>query len=213
MTKTISSLLSLVALSALMAGCGDYSTPKEKEPTEITTPTSTGVVSTILDSSKISEGMIIEDVTIPVVTSDKKSTATVILSEGTEFKDSNGNKLNNVTPKLELKQAIASSASNSNVIQKVQTEIKLTDAAGKKIIPTKKVKVKIKAPSNAKPGDKVKVSVPDGVGKATTQEKLVFVTVNADGFVSLTIVPEVFKNFRVIIIIEKITVTGAEGGN
>jgi len=213
MTKTISSLLSIFAISILIIGCGSSNTT-EKEPTEITTPTSRGTISNTLDSSQISEGVITDDVTISVATSDNKSTATVTLTDGTKFTDLNGNELDNVFPKLELDQAIGDLAANSNVTQKVQTKIELTDADGNRIIPTKAVTLKIKAPSNAKPGDKVKVSVPNSTSKSTTQEKLIIITIDENGFVTVTIFPELFGDLLVvIIIIEQPTVTGAEGGN
>ena len=213
MTKTISSLLSIVAISALTIGCGSSNTT-EKEPTEITTPTASGTTSSTLNSSQISAGVITTPVTISVATSDNKSTATVTLKEGTEFTDSDGNTLNNVIPKVDLSQATGNSTANSNVTQTVQTEIKLTDSAGNKIVPTEAVTLKIKAPSNAKPGDEVKLSVPNGISKATSQEKLIIFIVDENGFISITILPEVFKNsLAILIIIEKTTVTGAQGGN
>ena len=209
MTKTISSLLSIVAISTLTIGC-ESSNTTEKEPTEITTPTASGTTSSTLNSSQISAGVITIPVTISVTTTNNTSTATVTLAEGTAFTNSDRNTLNNVIPKLELTQETGS----SNVTQTVQTKIKLTDVTGNKIIPTEAVKVMIKAPSNAKPGDEVKVSVPNGASKSTTQEKLINFIVDANGFITITIAPEVFKNFLVIlIIIEKTTVTGLQGGN
>jgi len=213
MTKIIGSLLSIVVISALTIGCGSSNTT-EKEPTKITTPTASGTTSSTLNSSQISEGVITTPVTISVATSDNKSTATVTLKEGTAFTDSDGNTLNNVIPKVDLSQATGNSTANSNVTQTVQTEIKLTDSAGNKIVPTEAVTLKIKAPNNAKPGDEVKLSVPNGISKATSQEKLIIFIVDENGFISITILPEVFKNsLAILIIIEKTTVTGAQGGN
>ena len=79
----------------------------------------------------------------------------------------------------------------------------------------------MKAPSGSKPGDKVRVDMPDGATVSKRDrvnlEKVIIVTVGADGYINITILPEIFKNLTVIvIIIERVTtipITGGLGGN
>lgn len=215
MTKKITGLLSIVAISALTIGCGSSSaTPVQAEPSEVTAPTATGTTTTTLTSSQINAGVTTTPVTVSVTTTDNQGTADVTLATGTAFEDVNGTKLENVTPSLNVVQEVGSSTENSSTTKTVQTTIKLTDAQGNKLVPTEAVTVKIKAPSNAKPGDEVRVSVPDGVNSSTKQEKLIIVIVAADGTISFAILPNVFRGqTAILIIVEKTTVSGAAGGN
>ena len=96
----------------------------------------------------------------------------------------------------------------------------MTDEKGNKIIPTKPLKVTIKAPNGSKPGDKVKVDIPNdiiGTSKKIFQEKLVILIVDMNGNITFTVTPQAFKKLTIIlIIIEKITtipVTGGAGGS
>ncbi|MBD3794086.1 MAG: hypothetical protein IE889_08030, partial [Campylobacterales bacterium] len=66
------------------------------------------------------------------------------------------------------------------------------------------VTAKVAAPAGSKPGDKVTIDVPDGVSAAKTgavDEKLIVVVVGDDGFVHVSIIPEVFRNHTVVVII------------
>jgi len=215
MTKLrIASLLTIVTISILTVGCkgtARTSLAEEQEPSAITNPSSSGTKTTSVSNSQIEGGIITSPVTISVATKGNESESELKLEAGTKFKDADGNVLEKVFPKFELGQATG----NSNATESVQTKINLTDAQGNKIIPTEAVTLKVKAPGNAKPGDEVRISVPEGVSKSTKQEKLLILIVGADGTVSLTLLPDVFKNNTVVVIIieKKTIVTGAEGGN
>jgi protein involved in polysaccharide export with SLBB domain len=77
----------------------------------------------------------------------------------------------------------------------------------------------MKAPSGTKPGDKVRVDIPDGAiaSKKTVQDKLVIFVIGANGNIHITILPEVFKRLTVVVIIVErisfVAITGGTGGN
>ncbi len=209
----ISRLFSIVVISTLTIGCGSSSSkPKIKEPTELPP---TPQAETVKKEIPTDAGVVSKDIKIEVKSKDGKAKSELIVPAGTAFTDASGKKLETVTPKVTVTQdkGEKSEAKEKKLI--TQTKIKLTDKNGTKIIPTKPIDVKVKAPSGAKPGDEVKVSIPDGADKAPGQKKLVIFIVDEDGFISVRIFPEVFKNMTVVVIIveKEIPLTGATGGN
>jgi biopolymer transport protein ExbD len=95
--------------------------------------------------------------------------------------------------------------------------LKLVDKDGNKIIPSKPVTIAMQAPAGSKPGDEVKVDLPDGATASKRAEKLIVVVVGADGNIHVTLIPQIFKDFTVILIVIKkivtVPVTGGAGGN
>lgn len=213
--KTIVSLVSIIAISTLMIGCGGSSstTPAVTEPVA-----DTGVIAgqtqtdnTTLDATQINAGTVSKDIELVVETVDKAATSTATIKAGTQFLDANGDILADVVPKIALTQKKGESATATETTKSVQTEINFTDANGNKITPTQAVEVKVKAPEGSKAGDEVQLSIPDAAEKGTGQQKLVIFIVDANGFLTVRILPDAFKNLTVIVIIvEKRTpVTGA----
>ncbi len=209
----ISRLFSLIAISALTIGCGSSSsTVKTKEPTPLA---QTNQAETVKKEIPTDGGVVSEEIKVKVTSKDKTATSELTVPAGTAFTDASGKKLETVTPKVSLTQDKGEDSGGKEQKLITQTKINLTDKSGAKIIPTKPLDVKVKAPSGAKPGDEVKVSIPDGTNKTPGQKKLVLFIVDENGFISIRIFPKVFQNTTVVlIIIEKDTpLTGATGGN
>ena len=189
--------LLVIGTMFFLAGCGSSG----KTPTTIVAEATIPISTENLDG-----GVVTKETTVPVKADDGTKLATVTLAPGTEFQDENGNPITE-TPNLAVK------AQKST---KSKAEINFTTKDGKKIIPTEPVNVAIAAPAGAKPGDKVKIDVPDGVNAGT--EKLTIFIVGNDGFIHVIIVPQVFKNNDVIILIVipntiNLHTTGGQGGN
>ena len=212
MTKNrIGIVLSVITVSTLMLGCGS-SSATQTEPVEIEATQQADTNTTTL---AMNGAVVAHDVVITATTQDNKNDSTVTVPAGTKFTDKDGKALDSVTPTLALTQDKSENTQNTSLTKKVQTKIKLTDDKGNQIVPSEPITAKVKAPGNAKPGDKVSVSIPDDATKADGQKKLVIFIVDADGYISVKLFPAVFKKKTVIlIIIEKVTqTTGGEGGN
>ena len=219
----------LIASLALLSiiGCGSSSNSSiEKRPSL----NENNIVATANTEARISEdrisneGVIKEDIPIIAQSEDGTSAVETVISEGTTFQNTKGETI--TTPPT---VSIVQQESVEKVVQEgkettknvVKSEIKLTDDNGDKIIPTKPVKVNMKAPSGSKPGDKVRVDMPDGATVSKRDrvnlEKVIIVTVGADGYINITILPEIFKNLTVIVVIIErvitVPITGGLGGN
>jgi hypothetical protein len=218
-------IASLVLL--LIIGCGSSSNPSIETRPSLN---ENNIVATANTEARISEdrisdnGAIKEDIPIVAQSEDGKVAVKTVISEGTTFQNTKGETLTtpptiSIVQKESIDKVVTEGKNTTKNV--VKSEIKLTDDNGDKIIPTKPVKVNIKAPSGSKPGDKVRVDIPDGATVSKRNEanleKIIVVTVGADGYVNVTILPEIFKNLTVIVIvIEKVTtipITGGSGGN
>lgn len=160
--QIIGTMLSVVTFTAFMTGCGNgSSTPVQTEPAALTSgnivANQTGTETVTLNSSQINAGVLTTDVALTTTTKDTKSTSTLTIPSGTSFTNESGEALTNVTPKLAATQKKGKETTSSETTNIVQTEIKLTDTNGNKIIPTEAMTVKVKAPEGAKPGDEVQV--------------------------------------------------------
>jgi hypothetical protein len=175
-----------------------------------------------LTENQFSDGVVIENVIITAQT-DGIDTVTATISEETEFVNDKGEAIT-APPVVALVQQESTEeiVKEGKVTTKnvVKAELKLVDKDGNKIIPSKPMEIVMKAPSGTKPGDKVRVEIPDGAtaSKKTVQEKLIIVVVGADGNIHITILPEVFKKLTVIVIIVErslppVPITGGTGGN
>jgi hypothetical protein len=215
----------LIALF-LISGCGGGSSSSniEKRPQL----NKNNIISTVnqeveLSESQFSDGVVIENVTIATQTDNDVDTVATTISEGTEFVDDKEETI--TTPPT---VAIAQQESSEDVVKEgevttksvVKTELKLVDKDGNKMIPSKPVEIVMKAPSGTKPGDEIRVDIPTGTttNKEAVSEKLVFVVVGADGNVYVKIVPQIFRNLTVIVIIIERTspptpITGGSGSN
>ena len=191
--------LSVVCISTIILGCGgSSSTSKTKEPTELTP---TNQAETVKKEIPTDAGVVSEDTKVEVKSKDGKASSELTVPAGTAFTDASGKKLETVTPKITVTQDKGEKSEDKEKKIITQTKIEVTDKNGTKIIPTKPIDVKVKAPSGAKPGDEVKVSIPEGADKAPGQKKLVIFIVDENGFISVRIFPEVFKSITVILII------------
>ena len=211
--KTITSLFSIVAITALTIGCGSSSTTKAQEPTALVAPTAQ--VQTVEENLTVNAGVVSQETIITVNSKDGTATSEVTVPAGTTFTDASGKKLETVVPQVSLSQDVGAKSEETEQKLITQTKIEITDQTGTKIIPSEPMDVKVKAPSGAKPGDEVNVSIPENASKTPGQEKLVIFIVDANGFITVRLFPDVFKNTTVILIIVERTIplTGAEGGN
>ena len=207
-------MFSLIAISALTIGCGSSSSKvKTKEPTPLEEPTSQA--QSVIKEIPVDSGIVSQDVKVEVQSKDGKSSSELIVPAGTTFTDASGKKLETVTPKIIVAQDKGEKNEGKEKKRITQTKIKFTDKNGNKIIPTKPIDVKVKAPSGAKPGDEVKVSIPEGADKVPIEKKLIIFIVDENGFISIRLYPSVFKTSTVIVIVveKDIPLTGATGGN
>jgi hypothetical protein len=217
--KFLMAILTIFSIGAIV-GCGSSGSKDVRKRTSINTD---GIImeSTAHANVKLADSVITDDVTIAAKNNNQKKVVEAVIPGGTEFRDSEGEL---ATPTVSLVQqegkAEAVKDGKKEVKKVAKAEIKITDENGKKIIPSKPVEVKVKAPNGAKPGEKVYVDIPDGasIEKDTLkQEKLQLVTVGQDGYISIMVPPQMFESMTVIvIIIEKVItqpITGATGGN
>ena len=209
MTKQrINNILLLITISILIIGCGSSSTENLSEPIELS---QTNQSQTVIKEIQTNAGVTSQETTINVDSKDGIATSELTIPAGTAFLDASGQQLESVTPQISLTQ------DKKDTKEKLiaQTKLKFTDKNGNKIIPTEPFDIKVKAPNGAKPGEEVKVSIPTDATKVPTHEKLVIFIVDANGFISIRLFPNVFKNSTVILIIieKEIPLTGATGGN
>ena len=201
-------LFLLIVASTLIIGCGSTSKKNTSEPVELTP---TNQAQTTTKEIPTNAGVTSQETTIEVESKDETATSELTIPAGTAFLDASGQQLESVTPQISLTQ------DKKDTKEKLlaQTKLKFTDKNGNKIIPTEPFDIKVKAPSGAKPGEEVKVSIPTDATKVPTHEKLVIFIVDANGFISIRLFPNVFKNSTVILIIieKEIPLTGATGGN
>ncbi len=219
--------VSILFVVLLINGCGSSSTTVESKPSlneeNILSVTNS---STVLDEESFVGGVAENEVVIPIAsTGEKKEEVAVItIPAGTQFTNESGDVIEKA-PVLQVTQRESSNTSENSQESKttnvVKGEIKFTDEAGNKIIPTEPVAITMVAPMGSKPGDEVRVEVPDGVDKASGQQKLTLFIVDKNGNIRVIVAPHVFESLDVVvIIIERVVVsvivqplTGAEGGN
>jgi len=188
--------LLVIGTMFFLVGCGSSG----KTPTTIVAETTTPIPTENIDG-----GVVTKETNIPVKASDGTKLATVTLDAGTGFKNPKNNETITETPNLIVKVTKST---------KSQAEISFATEDGTKVIPTELVKVAIAAPAGAKPGDKVKIDVADGITAGT--EKLTIFIVGNDGFIHLIIAPQVFRNVIILIIVLDTVnpnTTGGQGGN
>ena len=187
--------LLVIGTMFFLVGCGNSSKTSTTIVAETTTP---------IPTENIDGGVVTEETNIAVEADNGTKLATVTLATGTEFQDENGNSITE-TPNLVVK------AKKST---KSQAEISFATKDGTKVIPTEPVNVAIAAPAGAKPGDKVKIDVADGITAGA--EKLTIFIVGNDGFIHVIIAPQVFRNVIIfIIVLDTVNpnTTGGQGGN
>lgn len=178
-------IVSLMAVG-LLTGCGS----SKATATETVVEATAAIPAEDFDTNT---GETTKEVTIKVE-SNGNEVAEVDIPAGTSFTDEDGNLVKEV-PSVKAKETTTAT--------EVTTEISFF-ADGKKVIPSEPVTAKVAAPAGSKPGDKVTIDVPDGVSAAKTgavAEKLIVVVVGADGFVHVSIIPQLFKNYTVVVII------------
>jgi len=220
----IKTLITLFAIF-LIIGCGGSSSSSniEKRPQlNENNIVSIATQEMELTENQFSDGVVIENVIITAQT-DGVDAVTATISEETEFVNDKGEAIT-APPVVALVQQESTEeiVKEGKVTTKnvVKAELKLVDKDGNKMIPSKPVEIVMKAPSGTKPGDEIRVDIPTGTttNKEAVSEKLVFVVVGADGNVYVKIVPQIFRNLTVIVIIIERTspptpITGGSGSN
>lgn len=219
------SVTAIMVAGLLMVGCGSSNSSSEQSPTL----NEENIVSSVSQTQEMSEtsfvdGVVVEDTVLEVVSTDSELNATTTIPQGTQFVDGSGTVLQSA-PKLAVSQSQSSSstedAENTTTTNVVEGKFKFEDSSGNKVVPTEPVTLSMKAPAGALPGDEVRVETPDGVEKATGQEKLTIYIVDKNGRINMIIFPQVFETLDVVVVIvEKVIVainvapiTGGEGGN
>lgn len=174
----------LTAGVLLFLGClGDStsSTPIKSELTE-TLP---------IDAMDSTTGAISENITIDV--GEGKLTQTSInLSEGTQFINQKSKEV--ITEQPNVKVLVTNDVSESS------TEISFTTSTSEKVVPTEPVKVSVVAPKGALPGERVNVTIPNSVNNSKRLEKVIFITIKADGTIDVVIAPDLFEGLLVVIV-------------
>nr|MCH9740008.1 hypothetical protein [Campylobacterota bacterium] len=210
----------------LISGCGSSSSTAD-ETLSLNENNITSSVTEVktLDEEEFSDGVVQHDIEIPVESNDVV-VSIINVSEGTQFLDSDGEVVTEA-PKLVMLQRQSSSTTTtteeSTTTNIAKNEFSFVTEEGEKLVPTEPVTIAMAAPAGAKPGEKVRVEMPDdGVEKAEGQEKLTFFIVDANGNINVVVFPQAFETLDVVvIIIERVIVavlvepltTGAEGGN
>ena len=174
----------LVASALLFIGClGDNtsSSPIKSEVTE-TVPTNS------IDSTT---GAISEDITISIG-EDKVTQTKINLSEGTQFINQASKDTISETPSIKV--------SVSNDFKESSTELSFTTSDNEKITPTEPIRVSVPAPRGALPGEIVGVEMPNSISNSKRLEKVIFITVKADGTVDVVINEDLFQGLLIIIV-------------
>ena len=225
MFKVKTKILIATMIIFLINGCGNSnSSDINKRPSlNENNIVSTTTKEVVLSEDEFSGGVVKKDVKVVAQSENGTKAVETVIPEGTEFQNTKG-EIVTTPPVIAVvqKESVEEVVSNGKVTTKnvVKSELKMVDANGEKIIPSKPIKVTMKAPTGTKAGDKVKVDIPNGatVNKKANQEKLIVVVVGSDGNINIMINPNVFKTLSVIVIfIEKssdpIPITGGAGGN
>ena len=220
-TKILTALFAIF----LIIGCGGGSNSSDlnKRPSlNESNVINTATEEVVLNESQFSDGVVTEDVAISAEAEDGTKATEIIISEGTEFVDDKGEPVISLpTVSIVQQESVEEVVKNGKITTKnvVKTELELVDEKGNKIIPSKPMDITMKAPVGTKPGDEVRVDMPDGAtaSKSMIQKKLIVVVVGTDGNIHVRIFPEIFKRLTVIIIlVERMTstpITGGTGGN
>jgi len=135
------------------------------------------------------EGKIKDDIEVKLLSEDKKSVLVVKVPKDTKLIDENGDIVKN--PKIRLIKKDSG-----------ENQVKIEDENGNKVIPTKPLEVKIKAPEDAKEGDSVKVDIPETQKEKESNyfNKVKSFIVGKKGFIPIKISPAIFKKFDIITI-------------
>jgi len=135
------------------------------------------------------EGKIKKDIEVNLLSKDKKPILVLKVPKDTKLVDKNGEIAKN--PKIKLTKRDSG-----------ENQIKIEDENGNKVIPTKPVEVKIKAPEEAKEGDSVEVDIPETQKekKSNYFNKIKSFKVGKKGFISIELSPGIFKKFDIITI-------------
>jgi len=222
----LKNIIAIFAILFLFSGCGGRSSSSVEQRPSLNEDNIINSASeeVALEPTQFSEGIVTEDIVVEVEDKDNTVVAQSVIPESTQFVNSNGDEVD--TPpvvSIALKESVEEEVDDGKKIVKsvVQTNLQILNDDGDKLIPSEPINVKVKAPEGTKAGDKVKVYIPDDATVSTkmtlSQEKLVIVTVGADGYVNVIIIPQIFKDETVVVIlierVDEIPITGGTGGN
>jgi len=208
----------MVFFVLFIGGCGSSSSTSN----ETLSLDEENIVRSVTDNVSLDEqfvdGKIVEETKIPIKDG-SEILSTVIIPVDTEFTDENGN-LVEAAPHLTVTQQESSTTTEeedennaSNNIQRTANIVKgeykfISD--GTKVIPSKAIKITIAAPKGSRPGDRVRVDVPDNVEKAPGQEKLTIYIVDRNGNITVLVFPQVFEDWDVVVIIVERVIVGID---
>ena len=183
MNKKVVQTLYILLLSSLLLGCNSNGDSNHSSSTVIAD------LNESISETIFQEGLIVKETTIEVKTDEKELLTTVTLEENTQFEDANG------VAVTEAPILVVKTTQEEDVTKSV---MHFNSVTGEEIVtPTKAFKVGIKAPSGAKPGDKISVKVPDS--ENIELQKIIIRIVNKDGFVFFEITIHDRKNSVVTI--------------
>ena len=143
-----------------------------------------------ISGTDFQEGLITTETTINVETEEKELLSTIVLEEDTQFEDKNGKAV--IEPPI-----LVMETKKEEVIS--TSTIKFIDGKGEELKPTKAFKVGIKAPLNAKPGDKVSLNI-SGTTSSKIQ-KIIILFVDSNGFIFFNIIINDHRSTTTVIIV------------
>jgi len=185
MNKKVVQIFYILLLSSLLLGC------HSNEDCSCSSSTVIADLNESISETNFQQGLIIKETTIEVKTEDKELLTTVTMEEDTQFEDTNGVAVTKA-PRL-----VVNTTQEEDITKSV---MKFNNATGEEVVtPTKPFKVGMKAPTGAKPGDRVKVEIPNG--NSTQIQKIIIRVVDKNGFVFFEITINDRKNSVVVITI------------
>jgi len=157
--KFFKSLILMSGILLLIVGCGNISNNEQI--------TKSAKSDSLLAEGIFEQGVITEETTIKVNTTNGERLTTVTLAKDTQFEDASGQPVREV-PKLAI-EAVQSGLSTFS--------IGFEDSKGNQLKPTKDVVVEMLAPVGAKDGDEIKINIQNKKTKLSKQEKLTILVV------------------------------------
>jgi len=174
----------LVAGAFLLTGCLGENTSDSPVKSEVTETLP-------INSMDRTTGAISEDITISIG-EDKVTQTKINLSEGTQFINQASKDTVSETPSIKV--------SVSNDFKESSTELSFSTSDNEKITPTEPIRVSLPAPMGALTGERVAVEIANSISTAKRLEKVIFITVKADGTVDVVINEDLFQGLLIIII-------------
>jgi len=191
--KFFKSLILISSVLLLMVGCGSLYNNTEAV-------TKVAETTKELARENFAQGVITQEIIIPVKTTSGETLSSITLAADTQFEDKDGQAVTEA-PKLVI-ETVQSTSSSLN--------ISFQDSRGNQLKPTKDIVVEMLAPAGAKDGDRIEIDIPDNTGKLTKQEKLTIVMVMNGKIVFTISINSFFPGKNVVILLNLIKQTGGQ---